>query len=100
MSEANPLQRPATRAARLSAVEEALLKHVITSQSQLSQILADEDIEVTQATLSRDLDELGAVKTRLADGTVAYTIGGRQQNPAPNAGGKGEQQMSRVLSGW
>ena len=48
---------------------------------------------------SRDLDELGAVKTRLADGTVAYTIGGRQQNPAPQAGGKGEQQMSRVLSG-
>lgn len=38
MSEANPLQRPATRAARLSAVEEALLKYVITSQSQLSQI--------------------------------------------------------------
>lgn len=99
MSEANPLQRPATRAARLSAVEEALLKYVITSQSQLSQILADEDIEVTQATLSRDLDELGAVKTRLADGTVAYTIGGRQQNPAPHAGSKAEQQMSRVLSG-
>ena len=89
MSEANPLQRPATRAARLSAVEEALLKHVITSQSQLSQILADEDIEVTQATLSRDLDELGAVKTRLADGTVAYTIGGRQQNPAPACRGQG-----------
>ncbi|HJE21079.1 arginine repressor [Bifidobacterium pullorum] len=99
MSETNPLQRPATRAARLSAVEEALLKYVITSQSQLSQILADEDIDVTQATLSRDLDELGAVKTRLADGTVAYTIDRRQQEPASHAGAKAEQQMSRILSG-
>lgn len=99
MSEANSLQRPTTRAARLSAVEEALLKHVVTSQSQLSQILADEDIEVTQATLSRDLDELGAVKTRLADGTVAYTIGSDQRELASHVGGKSGQQMSRVLSG-
>ena len=50
------LQRPATRAARLSAIEQALLTRIVTSQSQLSQILADQGIEVTQATLSRDLD--------------------------------------------
>lgn len=95
------LHRPASRAARLSAVEEALLKYIVTSQSQLSQILADEDIEVTQATLSRDLDEIGAVKTRLADGTVAYTIGGRQGGDAgaPAVGGKTDQQMARVLPG-
>lgn len=99
MSETNPLQRPASRAARLSAVEDALLKYVITSQSQLSQILADEDIEVTQATLSRDLDELGAVKTRLADGTVAYAINRHQRESTPHAGAKAEQQMSRILSG-
>ena len=30
---------------------------------------------MTQATLSRDLDEIHAVKTRLKDGTVAYTVG-------------------------
>ena len=51
------LQRPATRTARLSAIEQALLTRIVTSQSQLSQILADQGIEVTQATLSRDLDE-------------------------------------------
>ena len=73
MSETGPsLQRPATRAARLSAIEQALATHIITSQSQLSKILIDEDIAVTQATLSRDLDEMHAVKTRLKDGTVAY----------------------------
>ncbi|MZM55140.1 arginine repressor, partial [Bifidobacterium pseudocatenulatum] len=43
------LQRPATRAARLSAIEQALLTCIVTSQSQLSQILADQGIEVTQA---------------------------------------------------
>ena len=80
MSETGPsLQRPATRAARLSAIEQALATHIITSQSQLSKILIDEGIAVTQATLSRDLDEMHAVKTRLKDGTVA--------------------QMSRVLNG-
>ena len=62
MSEVLPsLQRPATRAARLSAIEQALTTHVITSQSQLSKILLDEGIAVTQATLSRDLDEMHAV---------------------------------------
>ena len=72
MSETGPsLQRPATRAARLSAIEQALATHIITSQSQLSKILIDEGIAVTQATLSRDLDEMHAVKTRLKDGTVA-----------------------------
>ena len=75
MSETGPsLQRPATRAARLSAIEQALATHIITSQSQLSKILIDEGIAVTQATLSRDLDEMHAVKTRLKDGTVAYTV--------------------------
>ena len=69
------LQRPATRTARLSAIEQALLTRIVTSQSQLSQILADQGIEVTQATLSRDLDEIHATKTRLADGTVAYAVG-------------------------
>lgn len=96
----NTLQRPATRAARLSAIEEALAKHIITSQSQLSTILADEGIEVTQATLSRDLDEMHAVKTRLKDGTVAYAV---ERNFAAAEGddvnARDEAQMSRVLSG-
>ena len=52
MSESTPpVQRPATRAARLSAIEQVLLKHIVTSQSQLSDLLSQEGIEVTQATL-------------------------------------------------
>lgn len=95
------LQRPATRAARLSAIEQALLTRIVTSQSQLSQILADQGIEVTQATLSRDLDEIHATKTRLADGTVAYALGKQPEEAASaaNPDAKTEQQMNRVLSG-
>lgn len=105
MSETGPsLQRPATRAARLSAIEQALATHIITSQSQLSKILIDEGIAVTQATLSRDLDEMHAVKTRLKDGTVAYTVAytvGRSvvASEGEDVGERGEAQMSRVLNG-
>lgn len=92
--------RPSTRTARLSAIEQALRTHVVTSQSQLASILAEQDIAVTQATLSRDLDEIHAIKTRLADGTMAYTV---QQQPVPPAEGsadeKEQQHMARVLSG-
>ena len=45
MSESTPpVQRPATRAARLSAIEQVLLKHIVTSQSQLSDLLSQEGI--------------------------------------------------------
>ncbi|KAB7790936.1 arginine repressor [Bifidobacterium leontopitheci] len=95
------MQRPATRAARLSVIEKMLLSHVITSQSQLSGLLSDEGIDVTQATLSRDLDEINAMKTRLADGTIAYTVGDHPGRETAETGisTKMEQQMSRVLSG-
>ncbi|RSX53210.1 arginine repressor [Bifidobacterium goeldii] len=102
MSDSNsPLRRPATRAARLSVIEEMLLNHIITSQSQLSGLLSDEGIDVTQATLSRDLDEIHAMKTRLADGTIAYTVGDhpRHESSETGIGARTEQQMSRVLSG-
>lgn len=100
MSETNqPVRRPATRTARLSVIEEILLTHVITSQSQLSGILSDEGIAVTQATLSRDLDEIHAMKTRLPDGTVAYTVGDRAAHPLTGIGEKAEQQMAKVLGG-
>ena len=101
--EAAPLRRPATRAARLHAIEEALTRHVVTSQSQLSDILAAEGIEVTQATLSRDLDELDATKVRVADGTMAYavpgTIGHLEELTRGFVATKAEQQMAKVLGG-
>lgn len=93
--------RPATRTARLSAIEQALVTHVVTSQSQLSAILAAQGIEVTQATLSRDLDEMNATKTRMPDGSVAYTIDDQPPEAFADSGvdAKAEAHMARVLSG-
>ncbi|PAU67617.1 arginine repressor [Bifidobacterium criceti] len=96
-----PLQRPASRAARLNAIEQALVDHVVTSQSQLSAILANQGIEVTQATLSRDLDEMNATKTRMPDGTVAYTIDDQAPTSSTDCDSdeRAQQQMTRILSG-
>lgn len=44
------------------------------SQAQLAAALRKQGEVVTQATLSRDLEELGATKARLADGTIAYRL--------------------------
>jgi transcriptional regulator of arginine metabolism len=46
----------------------------VTSQTQLAALLAGSGIEVTQATLSRDLEELGAVKLRGSDGAPASYV--------------------------
>jgi transcriptional regulator of arginine metabolism len=56
------------RAARQSRIVTVLGEHAVHSQAELAKLLADAGTPVTQATLSRDLDELGAVKLRTPDG--------------------------------
>jgi transcriptional regulator of arginine metabolism len=51
-----------TRAARHARIVELVRLSPIKSQTELAQFLADEGINVTQATLSRDLEELNAIK--------------------------------------
>jgi transcriptional regulator of arginine metabolism len=46
----------------------------VSSQAQLVQLLDAEGVVATQATVSRDLEELGAVKVRIPGGTMAYAI--------------------------
>lgn len=48
--------------------------HPVSSQAQLVQLLDAEGIVATQATVSRDLEELGAVKVRIPGGAMAYAI--------------------------
>ena len=60
-----------TRSARQARIAELIEGQPVTSQTQLAGLLAGSGIEVTQATLSRDLEELGAVKLRGSDGTPA-----------------------------
>ena len=64
-----------TRVARQARIVELITQRAVPSQSELLALLEAEGIGSTQATLSRDLDELGAVKLRGADGgTPVYVI--------------------------
>lgn len=74
-----------TKAARQDAVVRAVTDGPVRSQAQLAGILAAAGFEVTQATLSRDLDDLGAVKVRHADGTLVYAVPGQGGDPGPVA---------------
>jgi transcriptional regulator of arginine metabolism len=65
-----PARAPLTKAARQARVIELITRGAVHSQSELADQLIADGLSVTQATLSRDLAELGAFKVRGADGLV------------------------------
>lgn len=67
----------------------------MSSQAQLVDLLAAEGIEATQTTVSRDLEELGALKVRLPGGESAYALPELpSQQIAPS------DHLRRVLGEW
>ena len=68
---------PATKAARQGRIVAILSREHVHSQEQLASLLRQHaGMHVTQATLSRDLDELGVVRLRAQDGTLFYALPG------------------------
>jgi transcriptional regulator of arginine metabolism len=65
---------PRTMTARRARIATLIATHAIGSQEELGLLLADEGIHVTQATLSRDLDAIGASKSVDADGRLHYLL--------------------------
>jgi transcriptional regulator of arginine metabolism len=66
---------PATKAARQARIAAILSREQVHSQEQLAALLAKyAGMHVAQATLSRDLDELGVVRLRAPDGTLVYAL--------------------------
>ncbi|MDO4613263.1 MAG: arginine repressor [Actinomycetaceae bacterium] len=65
---------PVTKSARQALIGELIARQPIRSQAALRQALVAEGIEVTQATLSRDLLELKATKVRDREGHQVYAI--------------------------
>jgi len=63
---------PATKAARQALIRRILDSTNVHSQGELALELDAQGLTVTQATLSRDLVDVGAVKVRKADGVLAY----------------------------
>ncbi|GAA2090717.1 arginine repressor [Actinomadura alba] len=76
---------PMTKAARHARIVELLTRHPVHSQGELAKLLGDDGVEVTQATLSRDLVEIGAIKLRADDGTLIYAVPGEGGDRIPLA---------------
>jgi len=80
---------------RQHRISQILANEVVTSQEQLVRLLADDGVESTQATVSRDLDDLGAVKVRVSGGESVYAI---PEHPADRM--VPVDQLRRVMGEW
>ena len=92
--------RPRSRRRLGKAQRQHLLAKLIEAQpvhnqGQLVELLAAEGVSATQATVSRDLDDLGAIKVRLPGGETAYAIPALpKEQLAP------EDHLRRVCGDW
>lgn len=80
---------------RQHLVAKLIEQHQIHNQAKLVALLAAEGVTATQATVSRDLDEMGAIKVRVQGGESAYAL------PAlPHEQFAPEAHLRRVLGEW
>ncbi len=83
---------PAT-AGRRRLIRKLLTDGEITSQASLVELLEADGFPVTQATVSRDLDALGAIKVRDEDGSVRYSLA-----PSSEQLTEAEARLRRVVN--
>lgn len=83
---------PNTKVARHALVRQALEQRTIRSQAELLEVLAIAGVQATQATLSRDLEELRAYKVRAADGSPYYAV------PRENEAGQIQDDRAEQLA--
>jgi transcriptional regulator of arginine metabolism len=70
-------------------------QHTVRNQMELVELLATEGVAATQTTVSRDLEDLGAIKVRLPGGDSAYAI-----PELPKAQVAPEDHLRRVFGDW
>ncbi len=80
---------------RQHRIVKLLSDNAVTSQSQLVDLLGSEGLVATQATVSRDLEELGAIKVRVPGGQTVYAI-----PELPTEQLAPEDHLRRVLGEW
>ncbi|KXB39122.1 arginine repressor [Amygdalobacter nucleatus] len=73
---------------RQAKIAELIQANVITTQQQLMNLLAEEEIFVSQVTLSRDLQEMAVEKVRDVHGQMFYSLPVRTET---------EQQDQQVM---
>ncbi len=87
---------PLTKTARHARIADILAREQVRSQEELAELLERyASVHVTQATLSRDLDELGAMKVRGVDGSPAVYVIPEDGSPRPREGGT--DRLGRLL---
>lgn len=93
--------RPATKSARHQHIVDLVTHHEIRSQTELADRLAEGGVRVTQATLSRDLVELDAIKVRASSGALVYAVpaeGGDRRPAAPRETAASSFRLARLAS--
>ncbi len=79
---------PLTKTARQARIAAILAREQVRSQEELADLLERyASVHVTQATLSRDLDELGVVRLRAAGGALVYALPEEPGGPGSRPGG-------------
>jgi transcriptional regulator of arginine metabolism len=79
---------PLTKTARHARIAAILAREQVRSQEELADLLERyASLHVTQATLSRDLDELGVVRLRTTGGALVYALSEEPGGPGSRPGG-------------
>ena len=84
-----------TKVQRQGAVAQLIADYDVTSHTQLVTLLKKSGIVATQATVSRDLEDIGAVKVRNSHGETAYAIPEFEPDRIAPL-----EQLRRVLAEW
>lgn len=90
------MNQPATKAARQQRIVDLLNRHPVRSQVDLAELLSSEGVVVTQATVSRDLVELDAVRVRDTSGALVYAVPGEGGDRSPWAGAETAASAHRL----
>lgn len=85
----------ATKRQRQHLIGQLLAAHSVSSQTQLVELLEAGSVDATQATVSRDLEDLGAIKVRVAGGETVYAV-----PELPSDQHLPEDHLRRVLGEW
>ena len=84
-----------TKNQRQHRIIKLLESRPVNNQTQLVALLAEEGVDATQATVSRDLEDLGVVKVRLPGGDTAYAL-----PELPTQQFAPDEHLRRVLGEW
>lgn len=94
-------RRPATKSSRHFLIIELVTQGEVRSQAELAALLAERGVHVTQATLSRDLVELDAIKVRAPSGSLVYAVpaeGGDRRPTAPVETAAAATRLARLCA--